>query len=324
MLSFIFPGQGSQQPGMGQFLFDNFKVAKETFEEASDAINLDLKKLCFSGSEQDLALTENTQPALLTVSTATQRVLTKDFNVRATSAAGHSIGEYAALVAADAIEFPSAVKAVRQRGQAMQNAVPVGQGGMVALLGLEPQQAHELCAWAVKGSGTGPLSPANFNCPGQIVISGSQHTINWLKENFSPEKVWGESAPKRAKMIPLSVSAPFHCEMMKPAEDTMRRVLTDMPFKQASFPILQNFNARFESTPESLRENLIRQVSAPVLWTQSMELMKQENKLHFIECGTGKVLQGLLKKIHPDFQVLSTNSMEDFKIIEDFLKASSH
>ena len=324
MLSFIFPGQGSQQPGMGQFLFDNFKVAKETFEEASDAINLDLKKLCFAGSEQELALTENTQPALLTVSTATQRVLTKAFNVQAVTAAGHSIGEYAALVAANSIDFSSAVRAVRHRGQAMQSAVPVGQGGMVALLGLESQQAYDLCAWAVKGSGTGPLSPANFNCPGQIVISGSQRTIDWLKENFSPEKVWGEAAPRRAKMIPLSVSAPFHCEMMKPAEETMRHVLNDMPFKEASFPVLQNFTARFESTPEALRENLIRQVSAPVLWTQSMELMQQENKLHFIECGTGKVLQGLLKKIHTEFQVLSTNSMEDFKIIEDFLKASSH
>jgi [acyl-carrier-protein] S-malonyltransferase len=324
MSTLLFPGQGSQQPGMGRFLFDNFKIAQETFEEASEALKQDMKKLCFEGTEQDLALTENTQPALLCVSTATQRVLRKDFSVKVDTAAGHSIGEYAALVAADVIRFDEAMRAVRTRGQAMQSAVPVGQGGMVAVLGLEPDQVETLCAYAVKNSGTGPLSPANFNSPGQIVISGSQKTINWLKDNFKPEAIWAE-APKRAKLIPLTVSAPFHCEMMKPAEDKMRAVLTAMEFKKAAFPIVQNFNAKLESEGPTLRENLIRQVSAPVRWTQSMEVLKTLGHSKMIECGAGKVLQGLLKKIDPEFfKVATTTSIEDLKMIEESLKASSH
>lgn len=324
MFTLVFPGQGSQQPGMGRFLFENFKIAQETFEEGSEALKQDMKKLCFEGSEAALALTENTQPALLLVSTATQRVLRNDFNLKVQSAAGHSIGEYAALVAAGVIRFDQAMQAVRTRGQAMQSAVPVGQGGMVAVLGLEPEQVETLCAWTVKNSGFGPLSAANFNSPGQIVISGSMKAINWLKDNFKPEAIWAE-APKRAKLIPLQVSAPFHCEMMKPAEDTMRVVLTGMEFKTAAFPIVQNFHAKFETDGANLRENLIRQVSAPVRWTQSMETLKAAGHSQIIECGAGKVLQGLLKKIDSEFfKVMTTSSIEDIKTIEEFLKASSH
>lgn len=324
MFTSVFPGQGSQQPGMGRFLFDNFKVAQETFDEGSEALKLDLKKLCFEGSEADLGLTENTQPALLLVSTATQRVLTKEFGLKNQSAAGHSIGEYAALVAADVIRFDQAMRAVRTRGQAMQSAVPIGKGGMVAVLGLEPEQVGVLCDYVVKNSGQGPLSPANFNCPGQIVISGSMDAINWLKDNFKLELIFAE-APKRAKLIPLSVSAPFHCEMMKPAEDKMREVLTAMEFRNAAFPIIQNFTASSVSDASVLRENLIRQVSAPVKWTQSMETLKGLQHSVLVECGAGKVIQGLIKKIDPDFfKVFTTTSLEDIKNIEEFLKASSH
>ncbi|KYG65252.1 malonyl CoA-acyl carrier protein transacylase [Bdellovibrio bacteriovorus] len=324
MFTLAFPGQGSQQPGMGRFLFDNFKIAQETFEEGSEALKQDMKKLCFEGSEADLALTENTQPALLLVSTATQRVLRNEFNLKVSAAAGHSIGEYAALVAADVIRFDQGMRAVRTRGQAMQSAVPVGKGGMVAVLGLEPDQVETLCNYVVKNSGVGPLSPANFNSPGQIVISGSQAAINWLKDNFKPEVIFAD-APKRAKLIPLTVSAPFHCEMMKPAEDKMREVLTAMEFNKAAFPIIQNFHAKSETEGSVLRENLIRQVSAPVRWTQSMETLKAMGHSQIIECGAGKVLQGLLKKIDGDyFKVMTTTSMEDIKNIEDFLKASSH
>ncbi len=324
MWTLLFPGQGSQQPGMGQFLFENFKIAKETFEEASEALQLDLKKLCFYGSEADLALTENTQPALLVTSTATQKVLRSQFGVKAKAAAGHSIGEYAALVAAEVIRFDEAMRAVRTRGQAMQSAVPVGQGGMVAVLGLEPAQVDTLCAYVVKNSKQGPLSPANYNSPGQIVISGSQGAILWLKDNFKPELIFSE-VPKRAKLIPLAVSAPFHCALMKPAEDKMREVLTAMKFQAAAFPVVQNFTATMETDALVLRENLIRQVSAPVLWTQSMELLKQQNLGSCIECGNGKVLSGLLKKIDSEFfQVFNTNSLEDLKTIEEYLKALSH
>ncbi|KHD88791.1 MAG: malonyl CoA-acyl carrier protein transacylase [Bdellovibrio sp. ArHS] len=324
MFTLAFPGQGSQQPGMGRFLFENFKIAQEVFEEGSEALKQDMKKLCFEGSESELALTENTQPALLLVSTATQKVLRQEFNLKVITAAGHSIGEYAALVSADVIRFDEAMRAVRTRGQAMQSAVPVGKGGMVAVLGLEPEQVETLCNYVVKNSGAGPLSPANFNSPGQIVISGSQAAISWLKDNFKPEVIFAD-APKRAKLIPLSVSAPFHCEMMKPAEDKMREVLTAMEFKTAAFPIIQNFHAKAETEGAILRENLIRQVSAPVRWTQSMETLKALGHSQIIECGAGKVLQGLLKKIDGDyFKVMTTTSMEDIKNIEDFLKASSH
>lgn len=319
----IFPGQGSQQPGMGKFLFDNFKLAQETFEEASDAIKVDMKKLCFLSSESDLALTENTQPALLTVSTATQRVLTQVIGVKPSVVAGHSIGEYAALVTGEVLNFQDAVRAVKTRGQAMQSAVPVGQGGMSATLGLDEQQVRQLCHWVQQTSQLGPIEPANFNCPGQIVISGSQKALDWLKENFNPEKIWGANAPKRAKLIPLTVSAPFHCSMMKPAEETMRKLLMDTPFKDSKIPVMQNYPADLVTEAAALRENLIRQISAPVLWTQSMEKLAAQGHRTFIECGHGRVLQGLLKKIHPEFQISTTNSMEDVKIIEESLKASS-
>lgn len=323
MMTLLFPGQGSQQPGMGRFLFDNFKAAKETFEEASEALSQDMKKLCFEGTDAELALTENTQPALLAVSTATQRVLKSEYHIKVAAGAGHSIGEYAALVAADVIDFMPAMKAVRTRGQAMQSAVPVGQGGMIATLGLEPEQAQFLCDYVVKTSGFKPLSPANFNSPGQIVLSGSMKAIEWLKANFKPEIF--PDPPKRAKLIPLNVSAPFHCEMMLPAEQKMREVLTAMSFRAPQFKIVQNFTAGFESTPEKLRENLIRQVSAPVRWTESMELLKAQNLTKCVECGVGKVVAGLLKKIDGEaFTVFNTNSLEDLKLIEEFLKASSH
>lgn len=323
-MTLLFPGQGSQQPGMGRFLHDNFKIAQDTFAEASEALGQDLRKLCFDGSEAELALTENTQPALLAVSTATQRVLRSEFQLDVLAAAGHSIGEYAALVAADSLPFAPAIKAVRLRGQAMQSAVPVGQGGMIAVLGLEDGQIQTLCDYAVQNSGAGPVSAANFNSPGQVVISGSAQALNWLKDNFKPDAIFKE-VPRRAKLIPLQVSAPFHCAMMKPAEEKMREALQAISFEDARFPIIQNFHARPETKAGPLRENLIRQVSAPVLWTQSMEELKKLGGRQCIESGTGKVLSGLLKKIDGEtFQVFSVNNLEDMNIIRDYLKASSH
>jgi [acyl-carrier-protein] S-malonyltransferase len=323
-LSLLFPGQGSQTPGMGRFLFENFPVARQTFEEASDALSLDLKKLCFDGSESDLALTENTQPCLLLVSTATQRVLRSEFTFKIGATAGHSIGEYASMVLADVIPFSAAIKAVRQRGKAMQSAVPVGSGGMVAVMGLDPVQVQTLCDYIVKTSGFGPLSPANYNSPGQIVISGSQKAIDWCKEGVKAEEIFGPDGPKRMKLIPLQVSAPFHCEMMKPAEDVMRSVLTSITFQNSAIPVLQNYPAAFVTAAEALRENLIRQVSAPVKWMQSMELLKSQGLTTCIECGAGTVVKGLLKKIDSEaFQVFNTNSLEDIEMIEKFVKSVS-
>lgn len=317
--SFLFPGQGSQSIGMGKFLFENFSHAKTIFEEASDAISVDMKKLCFDSDEKTLALTENTQPALLTVCTATSQVIQKDFGIKASSTAGHSIGEYSSLVLSGSMKFTDAVRAVKFRGQAMQNAVPVGQGGMTATLGLNEEQTKFLCIWAEKNSGHKPVSPANYNCDGQIVISGNLDALNWLKDNFKAE-IFTENnlgEAKRCKLIPLAVSAPFHCEMMKPAEDQMRTFLNGVEFNNANISVIQNFHAQVEVGANKLKENLIRQVSAPVLWTQSMQTLKSLNQPIVIEAGNGSVLKGLLKKIDGEFfKVFSANNLEDLKLLE--------
>lgn len=314
MIAFLFPGQGSQAPGMGQYLFDNFQTAKLTFEEASEAIDLDLKRLCFTGTTEELALTENTQPAILTVSTACARVLIENFEVKPKITAGHSIGEYASLVLANVLSFEDAIRAVRIRGQAMQSAVPIGEGGMIACLGLTEEQVNFLCEWTTKNSGFAPLSPANYNCDGQIVISGNAKALEWLKNNFKAEILPGES--KRVKLIPLQVSAPFHCEMMKPAQERMQEFLKDIPFRNAQIKIIQNVNAQVETQSDVLRKNLIEQVSAPVKWTQSMQTLKSLGVSDCFEVGHGSILKGLLKKIDADFfKVKTTTSLEDFKLI---------
>lgn len=305
---------------MGRFLFDNFSLARQTFEEASDALSLDLKKLCFTGGEADLALTENTQPCLLLVSTTTQRVLRQELAIEIAATAGHSIGEYASMVLADVIPFAEAMRAVRIRGQAMQSAVPVGAGGMVAVMGLEINQVAKLCEYVTKNSGHSPLSPANYNSPGQIVISGSQKAIEWMK-SVKSEDVFGADGPKRMKLIPLQVSAPFHCDMMKPAEDVMRSVLSEISFQDSHIPVLQNYTAQFATASSVLRENLIRQVSAPVKWMQSIEVLKAQGLTTCIECGHGAVVKGLLKKIDSEsFNVFNTNTLEDIENIEKFVK----
>ncbi len=319
MNAFLFPGQGSQSPGMGSFLYENFKTAKVTFEEASDAISIDLKKLCFTGSVEELALTENTQPALLTVSTATARVLTQDLGLKAEITAGHSIGEYASCVYSDVMSFKDAVRAVRVRGQAMQSAVPVGLGGMTAALGLTEEQVIFLCDWTKKLSGYSPLSPANYNCNGQIVISGSMKALDWLKANFKPEALPGE--PRRAKLIPLQVSAPFHCEMMRPAQERMRDFLHEIEFADSRISLIQNVNALAETNSARIKNNLIEQVSAPVKWTQSMETLKSMGVSRCFEVGNGNVLKGLLKKIDAEFfKVHTTSSFDDIKAIEVLTK----
>lgn len=319
MSAFLFPGQGSQTPGMGKFLVENFAIARQTFEEASDSLDLDLKKLCFEASESELSLTENTQPALLCVSTATARVISQDLGISPQVAAGHSIGEYAAFVQAQVLNFSDAMKAVRKRGQAMQSAVPIGQGGMLATLGLNEIQVEFLCRWAEQGSSSTPLSPANFNCDGQIVISGNLKALNWLRENFKsdslPAAFPGEA--RRVKLIPLQVSAPFHCAMMKPAEDAMRDFFASVSFANAKLKIIQNVHAQVETSSAVLKENLIRQVSAPVKWTQSMIRLKELGVSTCFETGNGSVLKGLLKKIDGEFfKVYSTSSLDDLKAIE--------
>lgn len=320
MWSALFPGQGSQHPGMGKFLYEEFKIAKEAFEEASDAISVNFKKLCFDGAESDLALTENTQPTLLLVSTVTYRILKAEFEFKPQSAAGHSVGEYAACVAAGAIDFRSAVKAVRIRGQAMQSAVPVGEGGMTAVLNLDLKEITALCQWAEKETGESPVQPANINAPGQIVISGKKDILDWIAINFKPEVI-GTSA--RVKFIPLKVSAPFHCSMMKPAEEKMKQVLTDIKFQNATFPIVQNVTAQPVTVGDDLRKNLITQVCAPVRWIECVEKIISMGARRSVEVGCGKVLSGLAKKIDPEnLAVMNLNSMDDLRAFESAVKGT--
>lgn len=310
----VFPGQGSQQPGMGKFLVEEFQEAREVFEEASDSISYDLKKLCFEGSEADLALTENTQPALVTVSSALDRVLQTSFGFKPHAAAGHSVGEFSAMVSAQALAVGEAVAAVRKRGQYMQEAVPVGQGGMIAALGAPDEDIPKLCAWVEKESGFTPIEPANFNSPGQVVLSGSTKAIEWLQKNFNAEAA-GLSVSK-VKLIPLKVSAPFHCSMMKPAQEKMSLILKNMHFQEAKFPIVQNVHAHDETNPSILCDHLITQISHPVLWVQCVQKLKNLGVTRLVEVGTGQVLKGLVKKIASDVPVYNVNSMEDLKNLE--------
>jgi [acyl-carrier-protein] S-malonyltransferase len=331
MWSALFPGQGSQHPGMGKYLFEEFKIARETFEEAGDTLKIDFKKLCFDGSDEDLALTKNTQPALLLVSTATYRVLKTLANFKPVAYSGHSVGEYAALVATDALTLPNALKAVRRRGEAMQEAVPVGEGAMAAVMGLTPIQVIEMCQWvektAAKDGFQKPLEPANFNCPGQIVISGRATLLEWAQKNFTKEvypQVFSEKADggsvTRVKFIPLKVSAPFHCSMMRPAEDVMRTLLTETEFNSTSTPVVQNFTALPTTNANSLRENVIRQISAPVRWIECTEQMHGLGATKFVELGSGKVLGGLVKKILGEkATTYPMNSLEELKAVTSLL-----
>lgn len=311
----IFPGQGSQHSGMGQFLYDEFKIAKELFEEASDTLNLNFKKLCFTGSETELSLTENTQPCLLLVSTVSFKVLDELAPLSLKAAAGHSIGEYAAMVTAGAMSFSDALVAVRKRGEFMQTAVPVGKGGMLAVMGLSNDQVRELCTWAEKETGLKPVSPANFNAPGQVVISGNKQLIDWIPEHARKDIF--KEPPSKIRFIPLKVSAPFHCSMMKPAEENMKPVLNDMPFSSPRFPIVQNVSAAPESKPEVLRNNLVAQISAPVRWVECVESLKSLSCSRLIEFGSGKVLSGLIRKIDSEvFSVFNMNSLDEIKALE--------
>jgi [acyl-carrier-protein] S-malonyltransferase len=315
MWAALFPGQGSQHSGMGKFLYQEFKIAKELFEEASDALSLDFKKLCFEGSDPELALTENTQPCLLLVSTITYRVLASLVDFKPIAGAGHSIGEYAALVAAESIDFIEALKAVRLRGQYMQSAVPVGQGGMLAVMGLSPEQVKKLCTWVESETETTPLEPANFNAPGQIVISGKLKLIEWLVKNYKPDLFHPETP--RSKFIPLKVSAPFHCSLMLPAEKKMTPIIDELRFSNSSFAIVPNVSAMATKEAQQLRHLLIRQISSPVRWVECVEELKRLGSKKMIEFGSGKVLSGLVKKIDSEnIQTFNINSIEDLKTVE--------
>ena len=295
--AFIFPGQGSQFPGMGKELAENFPIARHTFEEADDALGSRLSKLCFEGPEDELKLTANTQPAILTASIAALRVLRQETDVAADYYAGHSLGEYSALVAAGALQFADAVRTVRARGTFMQEAVPVGVGAMAAVLGVEADVLAEICAEAAQGQ---VVSPANFNSPGQIVIAGHAEAVNRAIEIAKARGF------RKAMLLP--VSAPFHSSLMVPAGERLSEVLARIAIADFAAPVVTNVEAKANSDKARVRELLVRQVSAPVLWDSSVREMVSLGVSDFVEIGPGKVLSGLVKRIDKE---VTTCNVED-------------
>ena len=278
---FIFPGQGSQKAGMGKDLYDNFEAAKEIFAKADRALGFELSKLCFEGPDDALKPTEIAQPAILTVSTAAFMSLGKTPK----AAAGHSLGEYSALVASGALSFEDAVKIVHLRGKFMQEAVPAGQGAMSAVLGLEREKLAACCAAA---SSKGVVEPANFNSPGQIVISGTKEGVE------EAGRLCKEAGAK--KIIPLAVSAPFHCSLMKPAADKLAVELDKTGFNSPSVPLYSNVTASPQTNATKIKELLVKQVTSPVLWEDTLKNLSLQGYDIFVEIGCGKILSGLVKK----------------------------
>lgn len=286
MIAFLFPGQGSQHAGMGKDLADNFTVARHVFEEANDALNFDLASLCFNGPEEDLKLTANTQPAILTTSIAALRVLETEAGLTPAYASGHSLGEYSALVCAGALAFADAVRIVRQRGTFMQEAVPVGTGSMAAILGLDLDVLDNVCRDAAQGQ---IVSPANYNSDGQVVIAGHVEAVNRAIDLAK------ESGAKRA--LPLPVSAPFHCSLMVPAGERLATVLSEISFSEMILPVVTNVEATPNQDAERARDLLVQQVSAPVRWQETIACMVGLNVERYVEIGPGKVLSGLVKRM---------------------------
>ncbi|RME16212.1 MAG: [acyl-carrier-protein] S-malonyltransferase [Bdellovibrio sp.] len=306
----LFPGQGSQYVGMGKFLYEEFSFVKEVFEEACDTLHFNLKKLCFEGPESDLALTYNTQPAILTTSVAYAKVLENTMGFLPHMSAGHSVGEYGAIVFAKALSLSEALLAVRRRGEAMQEAVPVGTGGMMAVMGLTEDQVKQLCQLGVEKSGYGPLEPANFNSPEQIVISGHIKALEWVKDHVKAE----DFSVKKMRLIPLKVSAPFHCSMMKPATQVMAQFLPSLNFESPRFPVIQNAVNAPVTHKEDLVQNLIQQIEAPVHWVKTMDVLQEQGCQRFVEVGSGKVLSGLGKKM--GVKVINIQDLEGLKQFE--------
>lgn len=299
-IAFVFPGQGSQYVGMGKELCDRFPMAKEIFAEADDALGFSLSQLCFDGPEAELKLTENTQPAILTASIAALRVLEAETRLRPVFVAGHSLGEYSALVAVGALSFVDAVKVVCERGRMMQQAVPAGAGAMAVILGLEIDAVRALCADASQGE---VVSPANYNGGGQIVIAGSKNAV---ARAVSLAK---ERGAKRA--LDLPVSAPFHCPLMRPAAEGLQRVLREVSVRPFSVGVVTNVEADVNRDANRVKTLLAEQAVKPVRWEESVQKLSQLGCQRALEIGPGKVLKGLIKRIAPSMDVDNFDSPQD-------------
>ena len=312
MNAILFPGQGSQIVGMGLEFYNNFEIVKKIFKEADDKLNYKISSIILEGPENELKLTQNTQPAILTVSYAIFSVLKKEFNFDFKSTkffAGHSLGEYSALVCADSLKFNDALYLLFERGKSMQEAVPVGKGSMIAVLG---SKIDELNHFIKKIKINGVCEIANDNAEGQTIISGDIESvnllINLLKEN-------------KKKFIPLNVSAPFHCSLMKSAATIMHDKINSVNFKKPSFDVVCNVTSKPENNPENIKRLLVEQICSTVRWRESIINMSKENVSNFVEIGPGKVLSGMVKRTVKNINCFSINSINDMKkTIDEFKK----
>lgn len=301
-IAFVFPGQGSQFVGMGKDFFSSTPEAREMYEEANEVLGKDLGSICFQGPEETLALTENAQPAILIHSIIALKML-RDHDIDCVLVAGHSLGEYSALVAAGAIRFRDAVRLVSLRGRFMQEAVPIGVGAMAAIIGMPVEKIREFCDKATKDGQL--VQPANLNSPEQTVIAGHKAPVE--KVSLEARK----SGAKKAVMLP--VSAPFHCSLMKPAEIKLQRELEKTKFQDLSFPVITNVEAKPNSKGDEAKEALIRQVCSPVRWAETMKVITGRGVQTVIELGPGKVLSGLMRRFDKNVkcrQVHDTGSLE--------------
>jgi len=304
-VAFLFPGQASQYTGMGKELAEKFPAAQAVFDEADKALGISVSKLCFEGTEDELKLTANTQPCILTVSVAVFRVLAEK-GITPEYVAGHSLGEYSALVAAGSLKFADAVKLVRKRGTYMQEAVPQGQGAMAAIMGISPADVVEVCKQAAQGE---VCSPANLNSPEQTVISGHAGAVKRAVEIAS------QKGAKRAVM--LAVSAPFHSALMMPAQEKLEKDLKATTFAELQVPLVTNVDADTIRSGDEARSALVRQVSMPVRWEESMRLLLDEGVNTFVEVGPGRVLTGLMRQIE---RSVATLNVEDEKSLNTTLE----
>jgi [acyl-carrier-protein] S-malonyltransferase len=310
MIAFVFPGQGSQVVGMGRALAEAFPEARAVFDEADHALDLSLGALCFEGPEEQLTLTEYTQPAILTASTAAWRVLDAR-GLRPAMVAGHSLGEYSAHVAAGTFAFAEAVRIVRHRGRYMQEAVPVGTGAMAAVLGLEASVVAEACAEAAQGE---IVSAANLNAPGQVVIAGAAAAVARA----------GEAAKARGarRVIALNVSAPFHCALMQPAQARLEPELRALPVRAPAFPVIANVDAAPKEDGPSSIDALVAQISGAVRWEDTIRRLASAGVRAYVEVGPGTVLAGLVRKIDRDAQVVSFGAPDQLGAVEALFAAS--